>query len=230
MKIKLIIIICLTFTLAAFSQGHKTASDTASYKINTVFGNHHGCCKIPLGYFIEFDAGYTRFGHKNVFLPGISMGLILNHNWTVGLTGSFIGNPQGLHYRHVYYDTTGQTNNSANLGGGFGGALIEYTLFPKSRLHVSFPLMIGGGYLYWNRVSSDYHTQNLLGSYSNHSGSGTHFFVIEPGVKMEVNLAKMFRLGLGVSYRYAPDLDLKHASENLINQFTAKLSLRFGKF
>ncbi|MCX6282961.1 MAG: hypothetical protein NTW31_01800 [Bacteroidetes bacterium] len=230
MKIKLLVLIFLAFSLAAFSQGHKASSDSASYKINTVFGTHKGTSKIPLGYFLEFNAGYTRFGHKNVFLPGISMGLILNHNWSVGVTGSFIGNPQGLHYHHVHYDSTGQTSNSANLRGGFGGALIEYTLFPKSRLHVSFPLMIGGGYLYWNQVSSDYHSQNLLGSYSNHSGSGAVFFVIEPGVRMEVNLAKMFRLGLGISYRYAPDLDLKHASENLINQFTAKLSLRFGKF
>ena len=47
---------------------------------------------------------------------------------------------------------------------------------------------------------------------------------------MEVNVTNMFRMGLGVSYRYAPDLDLKHVSDNLINQFNATLSLRFGKF
>jgi hypothetical protein len=40
----------------------------------------------------------------------------------------------------------------------------------------------------------------------------------------------MLRIGLGISYRYAPDLDLKNTSSNLINQFTGKLSLRFGKF
>jgi hypothetical protein len=36
-------------------------------------------------------------------------------------------------------------------------------------------------------------------------------------------------VGFGLSYRYAPDLDLKNASPNLINQFTGKLSFRFGK-
>ena len=60
--------------------------------------------------------------------------------------------------------------------------------------------------------------------------SGDHFFVIEPGVKVECNVIKALRIGIGISYRYTPDLDLKYTSSDLINQFTAKLSLRFGKF
>jgi hypothetical protein len=233
MKTKLIIIICLVCSFSAFAQDHKATSDSSSssYKINTVFGCNHGGCKIPLGYFIEADAGYTRFGHHNVMLPGISMGLILDHHWSIGMTGSFIGNPQGLHFHHTYTDSTGQEEKkSRDLRGGYGGALFEYTLFPQSRIHVSFPLMVGCGYLYWSKVHYEDNNGTITNSCSHHYNCGDHFFVIEPGVKMEVNLAKAFRLGLGVSYRYAPDLDLKHAPDDLINQFTAKLSLRFGKF
>ena len=232
MKTKVIALICLLGSITAFAQGHKASSDSSSsYKINTLFGCNHGACKVPLGYFIEMDAGYTRFGHHNVMLPGISMGLILNHNWSVGMTGSFIGNPQGLHFHHSYTDSTGQEEKkSRDLRGGFGGALVEYTLFPKSRVHVSFPLMIGGGYLYWSQVHYENSSNNNDNSYNHKYNNGAHFFVVEPGVKLELNLAKMFRLGLGVSYRYAPDLDLRHAPDNLVNQFTAKLSLKFGKF
>lgn len=211
-----------------FAQGKNATPDSSSsaYRMNTIFGCSHGKPHIPLGYFVEFDAGYTRFGHHNVFLPGISAGIILNHHWTIGMTGSFIGNPQGLHMHHGHSDSTGQQNSSANLKGGFGGALFEYTLFPKSRVHVSFPLMIGGGYMYWSQV----HYPNGSSKYYHPFNFGNSFFVIEPGVKMELNMSKMLRLGLGVSYRYAPDPDLKYASENFINQFTLKLSLRFGKF
>jgi len=234
MKAKLIIIICLVSSLQVFAQGHKASSDTSSsaYRINTVFGCNHGSCKIPLGYFVEFDAGYTRFGHHNVMMPGISMGLILNHHWSVGMTGSFIGNPQGLHFHHTHTDSTGEeVKKSRDLRGGFGGALLEYTLFPQSRVHVSFPLMIGGGYLYWSDVHTSDNNITMPDADSHHNNNhGDHFFVVEPGVKLEVNLAKAFRLGLGVSYRYAPDLDLHHAPDNLVNQFNAKLSLRFGKF
>jgi hypothetical protein len=60
--------------------------------------------------------------------------------------------------------------------------------------------------------------------------SSDHFFVVEPGVRVECNVVKSLRIGLGISYRYTPDFDLKHTSHELLNQFTAKLSLRFGKF
>lgn len=234
MKTKLIILICLVCSLSAFAQGQKASSDSSSspYKIKTLFGCNHGSCKIPMGYFIEMDAGYTRFGHHNVMLPGISMGLILDHHWSVGMTGSFIGNPRGLRFHHTHTDSTGEEGKkSRDLRGGFGGALVEYTLFPQSRVHVSFPLMIGCGYLYWSQVHYKDNTGTFPDSDDHHHyNRGDHFFVVEPGVKLEVNLAKAFRLGLGISYRYAPDLDLKHAPDDLINQFTAKLSLRFGKF
>jgi len=234
MKTKLIIIICLLSTLTVFAQGNKVPSDTSrsSCGMKTIFGCNNSLCKIPFGYFMEFNAGYSRFGHHNVFLPGISAGIILDHHWTVGMTASFIGNPGGLPFHHTHTDSSGvETKRSADLRGGFGGALFEYTLFPQSRIHVSFPLMIGCGYLYWSHVH--YYEDNngiVTDDYSHNHSKGDHFFVVEPGVKMEVNLTKMLRMGLGVSYRYAPDLDLKHASDNLINQFTATLSLRFGKF
>jgi hypothetical protein len=56
------------------------------------------------------------------------------------------------------------------------------------------------------------------------------FFVVEPGVRIECNVVKSLRIGLGISYRYTPYLKLLNTSPGLINQFTAKLSLRFGKF
>ena len=96
-------------------------------------------------------------------------------------------------------------------------------------VHVSFPLMVGIGYLYW-----DYAKHSNPGTSGNtfyhHNTYGDCFFVIEPGVKAEMNLSKMFRLGLTVSYRWAPDLDLRYASDGLINQFNIKLGLKFGKF
>lgn len=97
MKKIMFILICWTFSHAIFAQDTLPAKATTGTKeINTLFGKDHGNCKIPIGYFIEASFGYTRFGHKSVFLPGISMGLILNHNWTVGMTGNLIGNPRGL--------------------------------------------------------------------------------------------------------------------------------------
>ena len=232
MKTKLIMLISMIISLSAFAQGHKTVSDSSSseFRINTVFGCNHGHPRIPLGYFFELNGGYTRFSDKNVFLPGISMGIILDHHWSIGMAGSFIGNPHGLHFHNVYYDSAGNEEKGAHLMGAYGGLLLEYTLLPQSRVHVSFPLLIGMGYMYWYNSDYEGSSGTFPFNHTSHNISSDNFFVIEPGVKLEFNLAKILRLGLAVSYRYTPDLDLQSVSPYLINQFTARLSLRLGKF
>jgi len=232
MKTKLIILISLLVSLSAFSQGRKAVSDSSAsdFKMNTVFGCSHGHPGIPVGYFIELNGGYTRFSDRNIFLPGLSMGIILDHHWTIGMTGSFIGNTNGLYFNNVYFDSVKFEEKGAHLMGGYGGLLLEYTLLPQSRVHVSFPLMIGMGYMYW--YNSDYEGKSgtFPFNHTSHTIASDNFFVIEPGVKLEFNLAKVLRLGLAVSYRYTPDFDLQSVSPELINQFTARLSLRLGKF
>lgn len=206
-------------------------------EFKTVFGSGKHSCKIPLGYFVELNAAFTMVGSYNVFMPGISGGVILNHKWTIGLTGSLIGLPHGLKYDSIYYDTVGRPKKPAYLWGGYGGVLLEYTLFPKSAVHVSFPLMIGMGYMCYRNTDSYNHNHNTNNNNqnwnydrSNHLIADTYCFVIEPGVRLEFNLVKMLRMGVTVSYRYAPGFSLTGLSSSELNQFNAKLSFRLGKF
>jgi hypothetical protein len=234
MKKITIMLICWASALAVFAQDTQTTTQsTGTNEIQTIFRHCSGTCKIPLGYFIEMDGGYTMFGSKSAFLPGMSMGMILDHHWTIGATGSFIGNPDGVHQKNIYYDSTESKMHGANLKGGYGGLLLEYTLLPNSKVHVAFPLMIGGGSMEY--IRSCHHHDSTFSENSDkefHHGFISHdrFFVIEPGVRLEINMIKSLRLGLGISYRYSPDFKLENTSADLINQFTAKLSIRFGKF
>jgi hypothetical protein len=210
----------------------KSSSD--DYKIKTVFAKHKGDHKIPLGYFFELNAGYTKFGTKDVFLPGINMGVVIDHNWTLGLSGTFVGNPYHLRYPDIYYNEAEAQMRGANLYGGYGGFLFEYTLNPRSAVHVAFPLMIGAGY--FSYMDHPYNSDSLTNhNYNNHYWNDHRIdysvcFVVEPGVRVEFNLVKILRLGVGISYRYSPDFKLVNTSEALINQFNAKISLRLGKF
>jgi len=202
---------------------------TENSEFKTVFGkgNHS---RIPIGFFIDLNAAYTVFNGKNAFLPGLSAGLMLNHHWTIGLTGNFIGNPWGMYYNNIYYDSLNYSMHDAKLSGGFGGALFEYTLLPKSAFHVSFPLVVGAGYLKY--TSSDYYNWNSSHTYfwNSHIVASSWFFYVEPGVRAEFNVVKKLRIGLTISYRYSPNLELPNTPTDLINQFTARLNLRFGKF
>jgi hypothetical protein len=231
MKKIIIILMYWAFNHVAFTQDTQPAKvSNGTNVMKTLIEKDSGTNKIPLGYFIEIYGGYSQFGLKSVFLPGVSLGLILNHNWTIGITGNFIGNTNGLHFHNIYFDSTSLRMHGANLNGGCGGLLLEYTLFPRSRIHIAFPLMIGSGYMYY---SPSHHYNST--THSNHDWqyikiSRDYFFVVEPGVRVEFNIVKIIRVGLGISYRYTPDLDLINTSPDLINQFTGELNLRFGKF
>jgi hypothetical protein len=226
----ILILICGVISQISFSQENKPSKASFNSEMNTILGNKGELHVVPLGYFIEINGGYSQFGHQSVFLPGISLGIILNHQWTIGLTGNFIDNPNGLNIHDVYYDSVAHNMHGAILNGGYGGVLLEYTLFPKSRIHVAFPLMIGDGYMYYSRMPY-YNGQSHSNHYWHHNNlSNDNFFVIEPGVRMEFNIIKFLRLGLSLCYRYTPDLELLNTSGAMINQFTAKISLRFGQF
>jgi hypothetical protein len=234
MKKILCMLLVLVVTMPVFSQesSKKEKKSGDPSEIKTIFGKKEHNGKIPLGYFMELSGGYTKFGQKDLFLPGFSAGVILNHSWTVGLAGFMVIQHQ-LYYPDFYYNATEKTMEGVNLMGGYGGALFEYTLMPKSRVHVAFPLIIGGGYLAY----IDKNEQNDQGDHSNHwnhwnytTVSSDYFFVVEPGVRVEFNIIKHLRLGAGISYRYTPDLNLENTSPAMINQFNAKLTLRFGKF
>jgi hypothetical protein len=206
-------------------------SSKSEFKVNSVFNHKPGKPHLQLGYFFELNGGYTQFGSKNVFLPGLSMGMILNHNWSVGLTGSAIGNPGNLYYNDIYSPDGYSAMYGANLVGGYGGGLIEYTAFPGSMVHFSVPVMIGAGY--FSYIDDYYYGNDFMYDHHNWNYSTIDWnvcFVVEPGVKLEFNIIKMLRLGLGVSYRYSPNFELVNTPADLLNQFTGRLSLRFGKF
>ncbi|MEI6899737.1 MAG: hypothetical protein WCL00_07665 [Bacteroidota bacterium] len=222
--------VILTFSLFSQTEDKSAGKSSDDQQINTLFGKGHCKIKIPVGYFIELNAAYTRFGSDDVFLPGMSAGIILNHHWTIGMTGQMVVNSGYLSYPGYYYNVTDQMWESAYLHGGYGGGLLEYTLMPNSIVHVSFPLMIGGGYMgYYDSNSNNWNTNN--GKPMHHSAiTENYFFVVEPGVRAEFNIIKHLRLGVGVSYRYVPNFNLEKQPTSYLNQFTGKLSLRFGKF
>lgn len=102
---------------------------------------------------------------------------------------------------------------------GYGGAWIEYTLKPLRLVHVSFGTLIGGGgiSLRWRGG----------GSY----GSGTDgFFVAQPTVLAELNVAAHVRANVGVAYRWIVGAHMAGLSWSDVSGFSAVVALKFGKF
>ncbi len=218
-KIMLTLALLATATLLFAQETEQKANNNS---INTLFGKS-GQTKI--GWEIGIDPGYTQFDRRDVWMGGMTVGMVINHNFTLGLMGRGWTNHNGMYYENVT-DTAG-----AYLEGGYGGLLLEYTLYPASIVHVTFPVMIGGGgasyvtadeYDEWEGEDWDEKCSSILDS--------DGFFVFEPGVRAEVNVLKFMRLNAGVSYRIVGGLDMVNTPSNLMNNFTATVGLKFGKF
>ncbi|MEI7727166.1 MAG: hypothetical protein WCK09_18800 [Bacteroidota bacterium] len=219
-----ILILLLSQVIQVYCQDEPAgkSSGTDNGEIKTLFKKSDHPKKV--GYYISPEFAYTQFEGRDVFLGGLSLGVIVNHFFSVGLGAKGI-----LNSGNLWYDFDGSLDApvGAYLYGGYGGVKFEFKLLPTSPLHVNFPILIGGGGLTYYTGSMHNH------NYNNNNGTTLDwdaFFVVEPGVMLEINLLKFMQLDAGISYRYTPDLDLMETSAGLINNFNANLSLKFGKF
>ena len=120
--------------------------------------------------------------------------------------------------------------------------MFEPIVLPMSPVHVSFPIILGVGGVTanpangWGEYNSYY--------YDNYYYDTDVYFVFEPGVDVEFNIAKCFRIALGASYRLTDGINLTYKyldkitsdpvsiviDKNALNSFNASVSLKFGWF
>jgi hypothetical protein len=223
--IALLVVLCQALPVIA-QEETKDQITKSDGEIKTLFKKSDH--KAEIGYYISPEGAYTQFKGRDVFLGGLSLGLMIDHFFSVGLAGYGI-----LNSGNLWYDFEEPRPLDAPAGaylyGGYGGVKFEFRILPSSPIHVNFPILIGGGGLVYNTWTYQNHNHDHY-NYDGTTVDSDSFFVVEPGVMVELNLLKFMRVDAGISYRYTPDLDLMNTSAGLINNFNACLSLKFGKF
>lgn len=209
-----IAMLCLMNAVFAIAQDNQNKEN--KQVTQTLFKNPQ-----HIGWYVAPAFAYSKLDERNVYWGGFFGGVIFDHSFSLGLGGYGITNE--LKYSNI------SPIQDLYLYGGYGGLKMEYTLNPLKAVHVSFPLVIGGGTLSYNKHSMhDYNSGN--NNFQDESFAHDNFFVIEPGITMGVNLIRFIRLDAGVTYRYAPNIELPNTSTGLLNSFNAVISLKFGKF
>lgn len=164
--------------------------------------------------------GYTSIDDKDALQASLRGAWVINHNVALGFAGyGFINNLEKSNDPNDYY-----------LGGGYGGFFFEPIILPNSPIHVSFPILIGGGGI--TTIQQDYWNYDPLIPVDN---SVDVFFVFEPGVELEINMVKFFRIGLGASYRFTNGVLLNYpvdvqVPKNVLDGYNFYINLKFGKF
>lgn len=193
--------------------------------------------KMANGGYGSFSFGWTQIDGKDAIILGGRAAWIANHRFALGLAGKgFFNNFDS----NRYYDTGYNPNYDPeySLAGGYGGIFFEPIVAPMSPVHVSFPILIGAG-----GVTATPANWNSVDYYDNYYYNADAFFVFEPGVDVEFNITKFFRIALGGSYRFTSDIYLQHKYLNDLDEtvyvnipkdamrgFNLDISFKFGWF
>ena len=112
--------------------------------------------------------------------------------------------------------------------GGYGGLFLELIFFSNEVIHVTFPVGAGAG---WLGYEESFDSNRFgPGPFETVSDNGDVFWYLEPGADAEINLARNFRLVLGVSKRYTQDLELPNTDGQAFQKLNFFVTLKIGSF
>ncbi len=216
-KLSLIIAIVSCVTII-YAQDNEPGSKKPD-EIMTLFGGK------PHGFYLGLGAGYSTIDNKSAVTLNLRSGVLLGHWLSLGLGGSgFVNQPKN--------DSV--SNRSNSLAGGYGGIYIEPIVFPRLPVHLSFPILVGGGAIAYTDLQ-DNHNQNDQVNQNppdnNHNnGNSQIFFLVEPAAELEFNFSHWCRVAAYVSYRFTTKLDWPESSSYALNNFSSGVIFKFGKF
>jgi hypothetical protein len=109
------------------------------------------------------------------------------------------------------------TKDNLKVTGGYITPVLKI-----GNVHEDASLLVGGIYVY---DDVDDFFNNTWDEIENSAA-----LVIEPGVNVEFNLFKFFRVDLGASYRLVSETDLQYLSDEDLSDFTVNVGFKFGFF
>ena len=156
----------------------------------------------------------SKFNDEYLYLVGAKLTYIMDRKVEIGFAGTALYSESAL---------SGITSPRVNLWGGYGGLHIAPIIGGNKKMHIAFPVTIGGGAIGyseqklrdlpdWDLEDEDYET----------------FFIVEPGVDVVLNITNFFQIELGGKYRFTDQIDLQQVDTKDLDGFSAGIGLKFG--
>ena len=199
----------LLLTVASIAQNDSIRPD----EIKTLFGSHPH----SNGFYVGLGGGYSQIDGQNAFTTTFRLAWIIDHSFAIGLAATGFSND-------LYVGHSSETEFSS-IQGGYAGLLLQPVIFPKSPVHISFPVLLGAGgaasvSTYYNEPWDAYWEMQ----------DETFYFIVEPAAEVELNLIRWIRLSAGVSYRLTSPVNLQGYSNDVLRGLSGNVTLSFGKF
>lgn len=173
---------------------------------------------ITTGWTAAMRISYSQFNGTDAWWVGGRGGGIFNRVLVIG------GGGYGLVNSPFQPNVNG---DGVYTESGYGGMYLEAILWPHKLVHISIPVIIGGGaisYIHQRSITRTHYPldENIFAT--------STFFVFEPGMDIELNVVRSFRLAIGASYRHTSPIALPGTPANALRGFTASITLKFGNF
>ena len=218
---KITVAVALILSVAAAAQENDTSADEnvevkkkekkyRAGEIRTLARNGHA------GGYGAIGLKTGEFVNETVVMATIRGGWIINR--TIAMGFDFNGIIPTAQYANI------SLNGDAILLGGYGGMFIEPIVFSNQVVHVTFPISGGAGWLgYSEDWENNVNDEEVL-------IDEDVFWYVEPGVALELNVAKGFRINAGVTKRFTQDLELLNTSNSGFNGLNYFVTFKFGRF
>jgi hypothetical protein len=203
----LFIVLCAT----SFAQEHDSGKTSQEFKTLLGHDNHNG-------FYGAFTVGYSEIEERQAVIFGGRFEWIAGHSIGIGFGGTGFINEN--HFEPAL-------NSDVFVTGGYGGLYVEPILMPNYPVHLSFPILLGGGGI-------SYVTEDMNFDHNMIEDSEA-FLIAEPAVELELNLTRNFRLAIGTSYRFTTPFNVGLAgsptvSSKALQGFTYMMTFKFGRF
>ncbi|MCL2040343.1 MAG: hypothetical protein FWG85_07955 [Bacteroidetes bacterium] len=213
-KLVIVVFILLPFCLNAQRE-----------EMSTLFGGNK---EIRTGGYGAFEIKLSQLDSDfSGLLLGGRGGVIINNVFSIGGAGYGL-----VPTKKINCPISGHENEKNNFWtGGYGGLFFEYINSSNNLVHFTVNTLIGAGGI-------TYVSHSDFSNFNKHPTSVT--LVLEPGIGVELNIFKIFRMYLGASYRYAPGFEFKYDDINNVqndivpttafNGLSVNLAFKFGNF
>jgi hypothetical protein len=162
---------------------------------------------------------FTSFKGEFAVMAGGYGGWLINHSFLLG------GGGYGLATQHHLANASGSGifPDNGRIEFGYGGGVLEYIFSPKSVVHSTISLLIGGGAVSVGQQWEDYTSWM-------HGYQADGVFVLEPSLNIELNVTTFFRVNAGGSYRYVSGVSTAGLTNADLSGASINLALKFGAF
>lgn len=174
-------------------------------------------------------AALTTIMDKPAMLTGIKGGWMIDHRFTLGIGGyGLVTNAPNKSYDD-WLAANGETvRRTSQFRMGYGGLLLEPVIAYRSPVHVTLPILVGAGGCVYETFTPHAPGDTTFGRPWFEQGQA--FFVVEPGVELELSVVRLVRVAFGASYRYTSDIDLPATPKDILRGANVSVTVKVGRF